>query len=91
VTARRNPPVVPADTVPEVWRRQMAVLAAKPVADRLAEWEALNRAGAEMEEAAVRRRHPDYDDHDVHLALVRLRYGDDLVLGAWPDEPLRDP
>jgi hypothetical protein len=90
VTARRNPPVVPADTTPEVWR-QMAVLAAKPVADRLAEWEALNRAGAEMEEAAVRRRHPDYDDHDVHLALVRLRYGDDLVLGAWPDEPLRDP
>ncbi|HEU5149131.1 MAG TPA: hypothetical protein VFU19_01465 [Iamia sp.] len=91
MTARPNPPVVPADTSPEVWRRQMAAIGAKTVGQRIAEWEALNRAGAEMEEAAVRRRHPDYDDHDVHLALVRLRYGDALVRGAWPDEPLRDP
>lgn len=87
----RNPPVVPADTTADVWRRQMAIIAAKPVAVRLAEWEALNRAGAQMEDAAVRRRHPDYGDHDVRLALVRLRYGDDLVRGAWPDEPLREP
>ncbi|HEV7721498.1 MAG TPA: hypothetical protein VGO60_09445 [Iamia sp.] len=91
MAARRNPPVVPADTTPDVWRRQMAAIATKPVAARLAEWEALNRAGAHMEAAAVRRRHPDYDDHDVLLALTRLRYGDDLVRDAWPDEPLRDP
>lgn len=69
----------------------MAAIAARSVPERLAEWEALNRAGAEMEAAAVRRRHPDYDDHDVLLALTRLRYGDELVRGAWPDEPLRDP
>jgi hypothetical protein len=91
VVTRRNPPAVPADTTPEVWHRQMAVIAARSVPERLAEWEALNRAGAEMEAAAVRRRHPDYDDHDVLLALTRLRYGDELVRGAWPDEPLRDP
>lgn len=69
----------------------MAVAATKPVTERLAEWAALNRAGAQMEEMAVRRRHPEYDDHDVLLALTRLRYGDDLVRGAWPGEPLRDP
>jgi hypothetical protein len=69
----------------------MALVAATPVEERIARWEALNQAGAEMEEAAVRRRHPEYDDHDVHLALVRLRYGDDLVRAAWPDEPLRAP
>jgi hypothetical protein len=91
VPTRRNPPVVPADTSPTVWRRQVAASAAKSVTERLVEWEALNRAGAHMEEVAVRRRHPEYDDHDVLLALTRLRYGDDLVRGAWPGEPLRDP
>lgn len=70
---------------------QMDAIAARSQEEHIAEWEALNRAVAQMEEAAVRRRHPDYDDQDVHLALVRLRYGDDLVKGAWPDEPLRDP
>lgn len=89
--APRNPPVVPADTSPEVWRVQMAAIAARPPESRIAEWEALNRAMAQMEEDGVRRRHPEYDDHDVHVALVRLRYGDDLVKGAWPDEPLRAP
>lgn len=69
----------------------MAAIAATPIPERIARWEAFNRAGAEMEEAAVRRRHPEYSDHDVHLALVRRRYGDDLVRGAWPDEPLRAP
>jgi hypothetical protein len=81
----RNPPAVPADTSPEVWRRQMDAIAARSVTDRLEEWAALNRAGAEMEAEAVRRRHPDYSDREVFLALVRLRYGDELAGAAWPE------
>jgi len=27
----------------------------------------------------------------VMLAAARMRYGDDLVRAAWPDEPLLDP
>lgn len=84
-TVNVNPAVVPADTSPEVWRRQMAAIARRTIPDRLDEWEQLNRGVARMAEQAVRRRHPDYDDRQVFLALVRGLYGDDLALQVWPD------
>lgn len=65
----------------------MAAAAARSVEERLEEWALLNRAVAEMEADAVRRRHPDYSDRQVLLALVRKRYGDALADAAWPDEP----
>ncbi len=85
---RRNPPVLPADTTPDVWRRQMDAIRRRSVADRIAEWEALNEQVSRLEAEAVRRRHPDYSDRQVLLVCARLRYGDDLVSAAWPDEPL---
>ncbi|HYN31621.1 MAG TPA: hypothetical protein VES40_03275 [Ilumatobacteraceae bacterium] len=88
--ARRNPPLIPADTSEEVWRRQMQAIAERSIAERLDEWQQLNEAVARMEADGIRRRHPDYDDRQVLLAVVRLRYGDDLVRAAWPDEPLVD-
>jgi len=69
----------------------MAPIARRSVADRFDEWAELNRAVARMEADGIRRRHPDYDDHQVMLATATMRYGDDLVLAAWPDEPLLDP
>jgi hypothetical protein len=85
-----NPPCIPADTTPEVWRLQMQAIGRRSVADRLAEWEALNVEMARLEAVSVRRRHPDYDDTEVARALVRLRHGDDLALSAWPGLPLID-
>jgi hypothetical protein len=41
--------------------------------------------------AGIRRRHPDYDDTRVLLALARLLHGDDLVRRAWPRHELVDP
>ena len=69
----------------------MQAIAERSVAERLDEWQQLNEAVARMEADGIRRRHPDYDDRQVLLAAVRLRYGDDLVRAAWPDEPLADP
>jgi hypothetical protein len=86
-----NPSPVPADTSPEVWRLQMAAIARRSIRDRLDEWAQLNRGVALMTERAVRRRHPDYDDHQVFLALVRARYGDELALRVWPDAADVDP
>jgi hypothetical protein len=40
---------------------------------------------------AIRSRHPDYDERQAFLALVRLLYGDDLYAAAWPDQPLFVP
>ncbi|MEZ5381871.1 MAG: hypothetical protein R2754_08765 [Microthrixaceae bacterium] len=87
---RRNPPAVPADTAPEAWRVQMRAIANRSVHDRLAEWEAHNAAATRSEQRAVLRRHPDYSDRQVMLARARMRYGDELVLKVWPDDPLVD-
>ncbi|MBP7877464.1 hypothetical protein [Candidatus Neomicrothrix sp.] len=86
-----NPPVVPPDTSPDVWRLQMKAIGRRSVADRLKEWEALNRWADQAEEAGVRRRHPGYGDRQVMLAQARMRYGDELVLKVWPDEDLVEP
>jgi hypothetical protein len=40
--------------------------------------------------AGIRRRHPDYDDLQAHMALARMTLGDDLYR-VWPDRKLLDP
>ncbi|MFM7253319.1 MAG: hypothetical protein ACKO27_09695 [Ilumatobacteraceae bacterium] len=74
-----NPPVVPADTTPEAWRVQMRAMAALTPQQRLALWADLNEQVAAMEEAAVRRQHPELDDLGVGLELIRRRHGDALA------------
>jgi hypothetical protein len=69
----------------------MAAIARRSIPDRLDEWAQLNLAVVRMAEQAVRRRHPDYDDRRVFLALVRGRYGDELALRVWPDAAVVDP
>lgn len=66
-----NPPAVPIDTSVEVWRRQMDAIAAQTVQQRLEAWATLNAQLAEMEEQAVRRLHPDFDDHEVLVERSR--------------------
>lgn len=68
----------------------MEAIGRRSVADRLAEWEALNREGARMEADQVRRRHPEFSSREVFLALVRRRYGDELASEIWPeiDDPI---
>lgn len=69
----------------------MAAIAARPVAELLAEWAEFNAAMSRLEADAVRRRHPNYDDDQVLRALVRHRYGDELARGAWPNLGLVAP
>lgn len=69
----------------------MAAIARRSVADRLAEWEALNRSINRLAEDAVRRRHPDYDDDEVLRSIVRQRHGDELTVAAWPGLELLEP
>jgi hypothetical protein len=53
---------------------------------------------AEMSEMAramalenIRRRHPEYDTHQVRMALFRMLLGDDLFRRVWPQEQLLEP
>jgi len=86
-----NPAAIPSDTSVEAWRRQMAATARRTIPDRLDEWAQLNRGVARMAEQAVHRCHPDYDDRQIFLALVRRLYGDDLALEVWPEAAAVEP
>ncbi len=68
----------------------MTAIAGRTGTERLEDWVEMNRAVARMEADGIRARHPDYDDRQVLLAAARMRYGDDLVGDAWPNEPLPD-
>jgi hypothetical protein len=70
---------------------QMAAISQRTPVERMSEWQALNEAIAQMEAAAVKRRHPEYTDREKFLALVRHRYGDELFSAAWPKEPFLAP
>lgn len=41
--------------------------------------------------AAIRSRHPDYDEATARWALFRMLVGDELFVRAWPDAPLVAP
>lgn len=45
----------------------------------------------ELSRAGIRRRHPEYDAHEVEWALRRILLGDDLFAEVWPDAPLVAP
>lgn len=75
----KNPTFIPADTSPEVWRRQMNALGSMTPEQRLALWEESQRQFSLMEDAAMRRLHPDFSDFQILVELVRARYGDELA------------
>jgi len=41
--------------------------------------------------AAIRQRHPQYDDQTARWALFRVLLGDELFRKAWPAAPLVAP
>jgi hypothetical protein len=76
--------VVPADTTPE------AAAVQREVFRRMAPMKRLQLA-CEMSDFlrgivtdGVRSRHPDYDEHQVNLAVMRLTIGDELFQKAFP-------
>ncbi len=70
---------MPADTSPEVWQMQMNALGAMTPEQRLALWEESQKQGSLMEDASMRRLHPEFSDHQILVELVRARYGDELA------------
>lgn len=82
---------IAADTSPDAYAvqieayRRMGGLQRAQIAFRLSDF--MRRTAM----AGIRRRHPDYDDRRVLLALARLLHGDNLVRRAWPNDELVDP
>ena len=75
----KNPSAVPADTSLGVWQMQMKAIGAMSVEQRISVWEEIQNQFASMEDASMRRRHPELNDHQILVELVRARYGDELA------------
>ena len=70
---------MPADTSLSVWRMQMKAIGAMSVVKRISVWEEIQNQFAIMEDASMRRRYPEFNDHQILVELVRARYGDELA------------
>jgi hypothetical protein len=46
----------------------------------------MNEVLRRVAEDGVRRRHPEYTERQVELAVIRLRYGEELFQQAFPNE-----
>jgi len=80
----KNPSAVPADTSLGVWQMQMKAIGAMSVEQRISVWEEIQNQFAIMEDASMRRRYPEFNDHQILVELVRARYGDELASKIVP-------
>ena len=70
---------IPSDTSIEVWRADMAAIAAIAPIARLHACTTLNRAMAQMQDEAVRRQYPTYNDAQVMCELIKRQYGSKIL------------
>jgi Rv0078B-related antitoxin len=79
------------DTSPDVAKVLLDRSRRMTPGQRVAEGVALCKLAREVMRAGIRRRHPDYDEECVELALSRLLWGDDLWQKVHPDRALIAP
>jgi hypothetical protein len=84
-------PERPADTTPEAWAAQLALLRRMDGSRRAALAFRLTGLAREASRAGIRARHPDYAEEDVRRAFFRLLHGDATTRSVWPDRELLEP
>ena len=80
-----------ADTSPEAAAVQLAIYRRMSGSDRVRIGHQMSLDARAIALAAIRRRHPEYDDATARYALFRLLLGDELFQKAWPTVPLVAP
>jgi hypothetical protein len=81
----------PADTTPEAWEAQLALLRRMGGPRRAAVAFRLTRLAREASRAGIRARHPEYGEDDVRRAFFRMLHGDAITRSVWPDRELLAP
>ena len=73
------------DTSTEADRIELELLRRMTPSERVQKAIALSNEVAHMCKAAIRRRHPDFDDNEVSLKFIELNYGRQLSdeVRAW--------
>ena len=75
----------PLDTTQEAEKIQLDIFRRMGPERRLQAGLALSRTCRELLREGVRRRHPDYDERQVLLAVIRLTLPEDLFSAAYPE------
>lgn len=74
----------PLDTSPEVERIQNEIFRKMTPERRLQLAIELTQTSRKLLATGVRQRHPEYDDAQVRLAVIRLTIPEKLFLAAYP-------
>lgn len=77
---------LPADTTPEAWRVLFESARRLTADEKWRQVDELNRSARELLAAGVRSRHPEYDEAQVHQAMIRLWLGDELYRCVYPGQ-----
>lgn len=73
------------DTSPEADQLQIEIFRRMGPEKRLEAGIALSHTCRKLLEAGVRRRHPEYGEEEIRLAVIRLTLPEDLFLAVYPD------
>jgi hypothetical protein len=79
------------DTTPDADAVQLRLYRAMTSAQRTTIGDQMSVDARVTALAAIRARHPNYDDASARWALFRMLVGDELFVRAWPRAPLLDP
>ena len=77
--------VRPLDTSPEAERIQLEIFRKMTPDERLQRGSELSQLSRGLLADGVRYRHPDYNEDEVRLAVIRIELGDELFLKVYPD------
>lgn len=81
--------LIPADTTPEAARVEVEILRRIPSRRRLEMALEMSHAIRAVAAEGVRSRHPQYNEEQVRLAVIRLTLGEDLFRRAFPGVDVR--
>jgi hypothetical protein len=79
------------DTTPDADVVRFALYRKMTASDRARIAHQMSLDARTIANAAIRRRHSDYDDATARWALFRLLLGDELFRKVWPSAPLVPP
>jgi hypothetical protein len=79
------------DTLPGAAAVQAAIYRRMTASERSAMVVQMSMSARAITLAAIRTRHPEYDEDQARWALFRLLVGDDLFRRAWPGVALLAP
>ena len=83
------PETIPADTTLEAFHVQIGIFRRMPPERRLAMVFEMSNNQRRVAAEGVRARHPDYDEDQVRLAVIRLMLGEQLFREVYPGVDVR--